>query len=242
MESSKSAKRNVREYNMNAPLVLPRPPTPRFASTVAMERASSSAASIRTLSCTVPQLFERAAAHLGSGADFGSFVHLEHIQREATKQVEERAFTELHSGSLLLRRTLLVSCTAAHSATYLSVLPVQPSYRMCDFSLRLVVRHRLGLLSYESLARQSCVCRSATAFAPDPDYFHSCEQMRRTFLMQRHSNIVQTLLDFATNAGFTAICEPSSHVRQADQLKQTAKSPLCGGCRGGSVWQRGDRG
>jgi hypothetical protein len=79
--------------------------------------------------------------------------------------------------------------------------------------VRLAVRHRLGLLPYDSLARQSCQCRFHTPFAVDPDHFHSCDKHKRTLLNQRHNNVVQVVQDLAVSAGFTAIREPNSHVR-----------------------------
>jgi hypothetical protein len=87
---------------------------------------------------------------------------------------------------------------------------------MSDASVRLAIRHRLGLLPYESLARTKCICRFNTRFADDPDHFHSCDKFKTSVLNQRHNNIVQVLQDLAVNAGFIAIREPNSHIRPAD--------------------------
>jgi hypothetical protein len=95
---------------------------------------------------------------------------------------------------------------------------------MADASLRLAVRHRLGLLPYESLSRQSCHCRFRTRFTDDPDHFHSCEKFKRTFLTQRHNNLVQVVQDLAINAGFMAIREPNAHVRPEGIAEQAALS------------------
>jgi len=84
---------------------------------------------------------------------------------------------------------------------------------MGNASLKMAVRHRLGVLPYDSMEHQQCMCRFHTAFTSDPDHFHSCEKFKRTLLTQRHNNIVQVLQDLAVTAGFTAIREPNSHVR-----------------------------
>ena len=130
-------------------------------------------------------------------------------------QIEQSLRTALFHSSSLIRRTLMTANTAPHSSAYLTVLPIRPCYRMADAAMRLAVRHRLGLLPYESLASEHCVCRPHTSFLTDPDHFHSCEKFKRTFLTQRHNNLVQVVMDLAINAGFIAIREPNTHIRPA---------------------------
>jgi len=165
------------------------------------------------LQCSVDQLWSAAASFTRTGSDSSAFLQSEKLQRSATEVIEERVLNELRNESSLRRRTLLTANSTLHSSTYLTVLPTQPLYRMADASLRMAVRHRLGLLPYESMEKQHCMCRFHTSFKSDPDHFHSCEKFKRTLLTQRHNNLVQVLQDLAVSVGFTAIREPNSHVR-----------------------------
>jgi hypothetical protein len=81
--------------------------------------------------------------------------------------------------------------------------------------MRLAIRHRLGLLPFDSLARETCVCKARTAqlFAKDPDHLLACSRHRRTFITMRHNNLVQVVLDLARLVGFHAIREPNDHIR-----------------------------
>jgi hypothetical protein len=82
--------------------------------------------------------------------------------------------------------------------------------------MRLAVRHRLGLLPFDSLVSASCTaagCTSSPSFLSDPDHFHSCKQQQRISVLQRHNNIVQVLMDLGVRAGYTAIREPNDHIR-----------------------------
>jgi hypothetical protein len=165
-----------------------------------------------TLHGSIADLWERASAHIQRRST-DAFLQAEQLQHEATMQIEESLRTSLFHASSLIRRTLMTANTAPHSSAYLTVLPVRPCYRMADAAMRLAVRHRLGLLPYDSLAPVHCVCRPHTSFLTDPDHFHSCEKFKRTFLTQRHNNLVQVVMDLAINAGFIAIREPNTHIR-----------------------------
>jgi len=151
-------------------------------------------------------------------------LHAEKLQREATSQIEQSLRTALFDSSSLIRRALMTANTAPHSSAYLTVLPIRPCYRIADTAMRLAVRHRLGLLPYESLASEQCACRRHTSFLADPDHFHSCDKFKRTFLTQRHNNLVQVVMDLAINAGFIAIREPNTHIRPAAVADMPADS------------------
>jgi len=167
---------------------------------------------------TPTQLFNTAHDYLRScnSEDSSGFLHSQHIQHAATELIEQRAYTQLHDQSSLRRKVLLTSCRAKHSSDFLSTLPTQPCFRMSDASVRLAIRHRLGLLPYDALSTQHCLCRASTPFTDDPDHFHSCERTRHSLMTQRHNNIVQVIRDLAVHAGFMAIREPNMHVRPAD--------------------------
>jgi len=177
-------------------------------------QAASASKDDSALMCSVDQLWSVAASLTRTEkSDSQAFLQSDKLQRRATEIIEEKALTQLKSDSTLRRRTLLTANSTLHSSTYLTVLPTQPLYRMGNASLKMAVRHRLGVLPYDSMESQQCMCRFHTAFTSDPDHFHSCEKFKRTLLTQRHNNIVQVLQDLAVTAGFTAIREPNSHVR-----------------------------
>ena len=176
-----------------------------------------------TLHGSITDLWDRASAHVQKRSA-GAFLQAEQLQHEATTEIEESLRTSLFHSSSLIRRTLMTANTAPHSSAYLTVLPIRPCYRMADAAMRLAVRHRLGLLPYDSLASVHCVCRPHTSFLTDPDHFHSCEKFKRTFLTQRHNNLVQVVMDLAINAGFIAIREPNTHIRPATVADAPADS------------------
>jgi hypothetical protein len=92
--------------------------------------------------------------------------------------------------------------------------------------MRLAIRHRLGLLPFDSLARQSCVCKARTVqrFADDPDHFHSCSRHRRNCVTVRHNNLCSVLMDLAHLVGFHAVREPNAHVRPPEIAALPANS------------------
>lgn len=109
------------------------------------------------------------------------FLSADSLQHEATFQIEERIFTQLHKKSIPYRRALLTSLTTPNCSSWINVLPTQPTYHIVDASMRLATRHRLGLLPFDVLRHDSCICKTNPLFAVDPDHFHSCEKLRRTF-------------------------------------------------------------
>jgi hypothetical protein len=145
--------------------------------------------------------------------DTKGFLEIASIQHEATNQIEDLIFKQLHQTSIPYRQALLTSLTAPHSSSWINVLPTQPTYTIPNESIRLATRHRLGLLPFDSLEHEKCACRFSTRFIDDPDHFQSCEKFRRTYHTMRHNNIVQVVQDLAISVGFMAIREPNGHIR-----------------------------
>ena len=191
----------------------------------AVKKAASSNPGSALLQCSVGQLWDAAATflHSGDGSD-GGFLQSAQVQRCATAAIEECIRSELHSQSSIRRRTLLTANSTAHSSNWLTVLPTQPLYRMANASVRLAMRHRLGVLPYDSLLRDRCSCRLRTALSDDPDHFHSCVNVRGNILTQRHNNLTQVLQDLALHAGFLTVREPNTHIRPAEIERLPADS------------------
>jgi len=82
-----------------------------------------------------------------------------------------------------------------------------------------------SIVPYELLADQRCYCAFRSAFATDPDHFHSCAKFKRSVLTMRHDNIVQVLQDLAVSVGFNTVREPNSHVRP-DAIAQLPASSI----------------
>jgi len=188
-------------------------------------RTASAAVSTSLLNGSVDSLWSAAASFNSSKrAASGGFLQTDHLQRSATELMESELLSQLREQSSVRRRTLLVANATPHSCEFLTVLPTQPLYCISNASLRLAVRHRLGVLPYDSLSDQRCYCTTKTPFALDPDHFHSCAKHRRTLLTQRHNNLVQVLQDLAVSVGFSAIREPNSHVRPETIAAQASGS------------------
>jgi hypothetical protein len=176
----------------------------------------------------VDELWSAAATFNSSRATTTShalkFLHAEHVQRSATQLIETRALQSLRASSSVRRRILLLANSNPHCCDFLTVLSTQPVYRMANASMQLAVRHRLGVLPYDSLADAKCFCNTHAPFAADPDHFHSCAKYRRSLLTLRHDNIVQVLQDLAVSVGFNTIREPNSHVRPESLAQLPASS------------------
>lgn len=149
-----------------------------------------------------------------------AFLQFEQLQKEATMQKEEQQRKILHSKSTPFRQTLLTAAAVPHTTAFLTALPTQPAYTLDDESMRLAVRHRLGLPASDALQGQSCVC--GVAFASDPDHFHSCMQTRSNALTKRHDAMVHTLSSLAREADWLVTIEPNHHLRPADHSAATA--------------------
>ena len=135
-------------------------------------------------------------------------------------QKEAQQRKELHAKSTPFRQTLLTAAAAPHTTAFLTALPTQPAYTLDDESMRLAIRHRLGLPASDALQGQSCVC--GVAFASDPDHFHSCMQTRSNALTKRHDAMVHTLSSLAREAEWLVTVEPNHHLRPVDHSAATA--------------------
>ena len=121
------------------------------------------------------------------------------------------------------RKTLLTAVAAPNASTFLNVLPTEPLYRLDDDSMRLAIRHRLGLPPSDSLTSQHCVCtRPDFIFASDPDHFHSCNLTRTNSLTLRHDQLVHTIAELSREAGWHATREPMHHLRPLDPAAAAA--------------------
>src|SRR5665648_110947 len=153
---------------------------------------ASAPRSLGTLGQSVTHLWSRAKQHAARTVSADAFLQSEKLQQQATLDVEQRIFTQLHAASSHRRQALLASLQAPGCSAWLTTLPTQRCYSMADESVRLGVRKRLGLLPFECLSTVRCSCRARTPFSSDPDHFHSCDYFKRTLLTQRHNNLAHT--------------------------------------------------
>jgi Reverse transcriptase (RNA-dependent DNA polymerase) len=125
---------------------------------------------------------------------------------------------------------------------WMTVLPTEPAYQLTNEQFCLALRHRLGLLPFDSLAGKHCTngccltrigkdlhsrgISQRVKFTQDPDHFHSCAAHRRTHLTVRHNNLVQLLMQLARSVGFYASHEPNHHQRPAALHVELASTPL----------------
>ena len=158
----------------------------------------------------------RSESSSASGSQGASDDRPQQLQRILTHNIEKFELRKFIASSPRYRQAILIALSAPHASDYLTLLPTQPRYRMSNEGMRLAVRHRLGLLPFNSLTKQCCPCRFHTAFTADPDHFHSCDRHKRTLLSQRHGNIMQVVMDLARACGFVAIQEPNGHIRTED--------------------------
>jgi hypothetical protein len=171
-----------------------------------------------TIQLPLSQLWLQASTfHSSAQAEDGcSFIRPQKLQHSLTSLIELGLRRKLVHESGLYHQTILTALKAPGCSAWITTLPTLPVYRMSDASMRLAVRHRLGLLPFDSLVSASCTapsCTSTPSFLSDPDHFHSCQQQQHTSVMQRHNNIVQVLMDLGVRAGYTAIREPNDHIR-----------------------------
>ena len=146
----------------------------------------------------------------------GAFLRTPKLQKQLTDRVEESLFDRHNAGCTRYQQTVLTALSQTRgSSAYLTVLPTQPAYRMASADFRLAVRHRLGLVPFDSLLPLQCrLCtRHPPLFAEDPDHFHSCDKLRRSVCTARHSNLMAVLMDLARSVGFYASREPNDHIR-----------------------------
>ena len=177
---------------------------------------------ISTLLLTIDQLWTRARHH--ARAPQSSPFLDPHLQRAITDSVESCLLARLIAASAPYHRTILTALRAPHASDYLAALPTLAEYTMSDTSMRLAIRHRLGVVPFTELASKCCATCPTIPFASDPDHFHSCKQHTRTYALQRHNNIMQVVMDAACTASYTAIREPNDHIRPLRQSLPSNKN------------------
>jgi len=176
------------------------------------------AADSLTLHSSMMQLWQRAREHAAKVntpmIDQETFLNPQKLQHDITAQIEEKLYKRLLNDSTPRHQVVLTSLHTRGCNAYLTVLPTQPCYRMQDGAFRLAVRHRLGLLPFDTLTDAACNrCPHPTTFSDDPDHLHSCSLHRRTLVTERHNNIMQVVMDLARSVGFHVRGEPNDHVR-----------------------------
>ena len=183
------------------------------------ESAATPTASVpRILSIPLPALWTKARSCAATGASPAEFLQADHLQKVLT-QCAEDLITRAHFASATrYQQTLLTSLTkTSGSSAFLTLLPVEPEYRMGSAEFRLAVRHRLGLVPFDDLLAETCrQCPSGTSFAEDPDHFHACVKHRRTLVTARHSDLMAAVMSLARSVGFYASREPNDHARPAE--------------------------
>ena len=97
----------------------------------------------------------------------------------------------------------------------MTVLPLtsEPGYRIDCTQYRLIARHRLGLLPFDSMRDAACVsCAAHTVETPtllvDPDHAHSCVRQKGTSIDQRHEVLKLLLARLLRSCGWHVEVEP----------------------------------
>jgi len=146
-------------------------------------------------------------------------VQPEKLQQAITCTLE-RKLTDTHKAGLSRFQQTVLTALAAHdqagcaASAWLTVLPTDPAYRMRGANFRTALRHRLGMLPADSLRNRSCThCKRLPPFTADPDHFHSCPLLKRTACTQRHNDLMDVVMALARSVGYTAIREPTHHLR-----------------------------
>jgi hypothetical protein len=196
------------------------PPRPRDSDSSRANAAAAITDSVRTiLRCNLTELWTSAKSCATNATESHSFLRRIRLQHEITRMQELKRYESHFQSSSRYQQSILTALALTrNSSSWLTVLPTEWPYRMSDSSFRLAVRHRLGLLPFDSLAHRRCIaatCSTSTTFATDPDHMHSCALHRRTLCTQRHNNLMQTLMDLARSVGFYASREPNHHRRPA---------------------------
>ena len=174
----------------------------------------------RILSTSLSTLWTEARSCADRGASATDFLQAEQLQQLLTHSLEESIFKSHFASAGRFQQTLLTSLTqTSGSSAFLTLLPVEPEYRMRSEDFRLAIRHRLGLVPFDCLQDERCrVCPSASSFAQDPDHFHACVKHRRTLVTARHSDLMSAVMSLARSVGFYASREPNDHARP-DELE-----------------------
>jgi hypothetical protein len=169
------------------------------------------------LHADLSSLWALARACVGDAQKTHTFLRDRHLQHDLTALLELQLHEQLFASSNKYQRIVLTALALTKKANaWLTVLPTSHELRMSDSSFRLAVRHRLGLLPYDTLRSRRCRyrgCDDAATFMHDPDHLHSCPLHRRTLCSARHNDLMQTLITLARKVGFHAVREPNHHIR-----------------------------
>ena len=193
--------------------------TPAAAAQSAAESSPSSPTpTLRILSAPLSSLWKEARSCAATGASPAEFLQADHLQKALTQSAEELISKAHFASATRYQQTLLTSLTqTSGSSAFLTLLPVEPEYRMASADFRLAVRHRLGLVPFDCLLDENCrVCPASSSFADDPDHFHACVKHRRTLVTARHSDLMAAVMSLARSVGFYASREPNDHARPAE--------------------------
>ena len=154
-----------------------------------------------------------------------AFLQNAYLQKDATFMAEEHARKQFLESASPYQRVLQTACSAPQASIFLTTLPTQPCYTLDNESMRLAIRHRMGVPSSDSLLSRSCFCGNHAS--TDPDHFHSCTFTRGSSLTQRHDHLVNALADLAQKfCEFVVTREPNDHLRPAEIEAEAEKRSL----------------
>lgn len=141
------------------------------------------------------------------------FMQDEHIQTQIMGDIEDNIYQQHHQSATPYYRTVMTASTARNCSTYLTTIPTEHNYNIDNDSLRLAVRHRLGIPPNDSLILDQCICSNHTEFIQDSDHFHACVATRSDSLTMRHDMLVHCIADLAEMCKFIVQIEPTNHIR-----------------------------
>jgi hypothetical protein len=200
-------------------------------------RRKTAAAQIgQLLRMPMSEVWQLARAASSDTATADSFLRDIQLQHHLTARAELQLY-ESHLRSLPPFHQVTHTATALNkgASDWMTVLPTEPSFQLTNGAFQLALRHRLGLLPFDTLAGKHCTnpcCLKEEAqrahFISDPDHFHSCAAHRRTHLTVRHNNLVQVLMRLARSVGFYASHEPNQHQRPAAKQAEEGKEAATG--------------
>jgi len=160
------------------------------------------------------------------------------LQHGITQSLEASVYAELHADCSRYQQTVMTALALnVSTSSWLTVVPVtrEPGYRLTDEHYRLAVRHRMGMLPYDTIREDRCLdcAASYTVDAPrllaDPDHFHSCVHQRGVSVTQRHDGVARVLVQLAREAGYSTEWQPTfpplvEHVVVADPVTGQLRS------------------
>ena len=173
------------------------------------------------------------------------------LQHNITASLEATRWMRLFHSCGRYQQAILTSLSLNSStSTWLTTPPLsgQPGYVMkCDEFL-LAVRHRLGILPFDSLRNELCInCASRNNDTPellvDPDHVHSCVIQRGRGVKRRHDRVKMVLAGLARECGYLVEVEPRFpkrlHTTQSQSYCQfTASDAIAGDIHGDLLLMR----